>query len=56
MAQVGQKLSEAPKGRFMNQGKSGNWMKHLTPDQVKRFEAWEAEKLSGSDLKLNYGV
>ncbi len=45
-----------PKGKFMNQGKAGNWATHLTLEQVQKLEAWENLNLKESSLKFDFGL
>ncbi|XP_076030747.1 sulfotransferase 1E1-like isoform X2 [Oratosquilla oratoria] len=41
-------------GSFMRKGKVGDWKNHMDEDMVAEFEKWEAEKLTGSDLRFVY--
>jgi len=47
-------LDSIGNGKFMNKGKSGGWKSKLTEDQISRIEAWEEERLQGTDLKFQY--
>ena len=38
----------------MNKGQVGNWKNQLTQEMIQRFETWEKEGLSESDLKFKY--
>ena len=39
---------------FMRKGQVGDWVNHFTPDLEKRFDEWERNWLSNSDLKFQY--
>ena len=38
----------------MRKGQVGDWVNHFTPDLEKRFDEWERNWLSDSDLKFQY--
>ncbi len=46
--------NDAAPTAFMRSGRVGDWRRHLSQDQVRRFEAWEEKGLAGTDLKFTY--
>ena len=41
---------------FMRKGQTGNWRKHLTPEMVAKFEAWEEKWLKDTDFKPVFDI
>ena len=40
--------------QFMRKGETGDWVRHLTEEQLARMRAWEERQLRGSDLSFVY--
>ena len=38
----------------MRKGETGDWVRHLTEEQLARMRAWEERQLRGSDLSFVY--
>ena len=36
----------------MTSGQTGSWKAHLTPEMVRRMDAWMEENLRGTDLSF----
>ncbi|XP_043241911.1 luciferin sulfotransferase-like isoform X2 [Amphibalanus amphitrite] len=41
-----------PERSFINKGQTGSWKAHLTPEMVKKMDAWIEENLLGTDLSF----
>ena len=38
----------------MRKGETGDWVRHLSEEQLARMRAWEKNELQGSDLSFVY--
>ena len=38
----------------MRKGETGDWVRHLSEEQLARMRAWEEVELQGSDLSFVY--
>ena len=40
----------------MRKGETGDWVNHLTPDQVERIKKWEEDNLVESSFQFTYQI